>query len=349
MSVETDFVGNAPADSAGEMIADAPPPASSEGCPSPLGWAEVLDSFRAESTAWSIEVAGAVLHGRTLGMGRPLYFLNGISGNCELFCLLAWLLRDDFRCVLFDYRSHDSANRGRAANGDASARPGGLGLKRLVDDFLAVADAQRDQTINVFAAPFGSLIALSALAEHPARIRRAVLLGGSARRRLSGFERFLCAAGRFMPGAIAQVPLHGTLQTASHQRAFPPFDASRWGFFAQNAGQTPIRDLAERAALMSQADLRGRLSRIERPVLLIRTEHEGAVSSAGQDELERELPRASVESIPLAGQLAYLTHPHRIAKAVRSFLADASVAGQPSCGAIGLDNSCCADHKDESP
>jgi pimeloyl-ACP methyl ester carboxylesterase len=347
MSVETHFVGNEPADSAGEVIAGAPPPASSEGCPSPLGWAEVLESFRAESRAWSIEVAGAVLHGRTLGVGRPLYFLNGISGNCELFCLLAWLLRDDFRCVLFDYRSHE-ANRPREAN-DAPSKPSGrLGLDRLVDDFLAVADAQRDQTVNVFAAPFGSLIALSALVEHPERFGRAVLLGGYARRRLSGFERFLCTAGRCVPGAIAQVPLHGTLQAASHQRAFPPFDATRWGFFAQNAGQTPIRVLAERAALMSHADLRGGLSRIERPVLLIRTEHEGAVSSAGQDELERALPRASVESVPLAGQLAYLTHPHRIAKAVRSFLADASEAGQPSCEAIGLDNSCCADHKDES-
>ena len=52
MSVETDFVDNASADSAGEVIEDAPRPASSEACPSPLGWAEVLESFRAESTAW---------------------------------------------------------------------------------------------------------------------------------------------------------------------------------------------------------------------------------------------------------------------------------------------------------
>ncbi|HET6326949.1 MAG TPA: alpha/beta fold hydrolase [Planctomycetaceae bacterium] len=339
MSVETDFVGNAAADSAGEVIEDAPRPASSEGCPSPLGWAEVLESVRAESTAWSIDVEGAVLHGRTLGRGRPLYFLNGISGNWELFCLLAWLLRDDFRCVLFDYRTHEASGAADSAR---------LSTKRLADDFLAVADGQHDQAFSLFAAPFGSLIALSAMAEHPTRIERAVLLGGFAQRRLSRFERFLCGAGRFLPGTAAQVPLRGTLQTASHQRAFPPFDASRWGFFAQNTGQTPIRDLAERAALMDETDLRGCLSRIEQPVLLIRTEHEGAISSAGQDELERSLPRASVEHMPLAGQLAYLTHPHRVAKAVRSFLIDAAAEGRPACEAVGLDNSCCADHKDES-
>jgi hypothetical protein len=82
---------------------------------------------------------------------------------------------------------------------------------------------------------------------------------------------------------------------------------------------------------------------------LIRTEHEGAVFSAAEDELERKLPQVSSESIPLAGQLAYLTHPHRVAKAVRSFLGEPSSRQQASCEAIGLDNSCCADHKDESP
>lgn len=342
MSVETDFVGNASADSAGEVIEDAPRPPSSEGCPTPLGWAEVLESFRATSTAWSLQVDGAVLHGRTLGTGRPLYFLNGITGNCELFCLLAWLLRDEYRCVLFDYRSHD-------ASGGAKGNSAQLGLQRLVDDFLAVADAQQDQTFDVLAAPFGSLIALGTLADHPLRIRRAVFLGGFAQRRLSRFERLLCGVGRFLPGAISQVPLRGTLQLASHQRAFPPFDASRWGFFAQNSGQTSTRDLAERAAVMAGTDLRDRLSRIEQPVLLFRTEHEGAVSAAGQDELERGLPHASVENMPLAGQLAYLTHPHRVAKAVRSFLADAPSEEQPGCEAVRLDNSCCADHKDESP
>jgi pimeloyl-ACP methyl ester carboxylesterase len=349
MSVETDFVGNASADSAGEVIEDTPRPPSSEGCPTPLGWAEVLESFRAASTAWSLQVDGSVLHGRTLGTGRPLYFLNGITGNCELFCLLAWLLRDEFRSVLFDYRSHDAKCRSHDASRVAKENPGQLSIQRLVDDFLSVADAQQDQTFDVLAAPFGSLVALGTLAKRPLRIRRAVLLGGFAHRRLSRFERLLCGVGRFLPGAISQVPLRGTLQMASHQRAFPPFDASRWGFFAQNSGQTSTRDLAERAALMASTDLRDRLSRIEQPVLLIRTEHEGAVSAAGQDELERGLPHPSAENMPLAGQLAYLTHPHRVAKTVRSFLVDASSEGQAGCEAVRLDNSCCADHKDESP
>ena len=154
----------------------------------------MLQSFRAESAAWSVDVEGGLLRGRTLGRGRPLYFLNGISGNCELFCLLAWLLRDDFRCVLFDYR-----------NGDSKRLTSG----QLVDDLLAVADAQRDHTFSIFAAPFGSLVALSALAKQPDRIERAILLGGFAHRHLSLFERLLCGFGylsirRLVPGPAAE-------------------------------------------------------------------------------------------------------------------------------------------------
>jgi pimeloyl-ACP methyl ester carboxylesterase len=162
MSVETDFAGHVSAESAGPLMPLAPEAAtqqeagapSSEACPTPLGWAEVLESFRAESTPWTVDVGGSLLQGRTLGHGQPLYFLNGISGNCELFCLLAWLLRDQYHCVLFDYRDRDS----HAASG-ASAKSERLTVERLADDLLAVADAQHDSTFCVFAAPFGSLIA----------------------------------------------------------------------------------------------------------------------------------------------------------------------------------------------
>jgi pimeloyl-ACP methyl ester carboxylesterase len=358
MSVEIDLAGHVSTESAGPLAQptreaatqaagvltqEAAAAPSSEACPTPLGWAEVLESFRAESAPWTVDVAGSLLHGRTLGRGQPLYFLNGISGNCELFCLLTWLLRDQFRCVLFDYRDRNSpASRG------ANAKPAGLTVERLADDLLAVADAQHDSAFCIFAAPFGSLIALAALARNPERIERAILLGGFAHRHLSRVERTLCRLGQLLPGDLSRVPLRSTLQVASHQRAFPPFDYSRWGFFTANTNQTSIRDLGDRARLMDRTDLRGRLSHVERPVLLLHTEHEGAVSAAGEEELERELPRATSESLPLAGQLAYLTHPHRVAKAVRSFLGGATFEPRPGRESLGLDNSCGADHKDES-
>jgi pimeloyl-ACP methyl ester carboxylesterase len=342
MSVETHPFGNPSADSAEIAVEHSLEGQPSETCPSPLGWTEVLESVRAQSEHWSLEVEGAVLRGQTLGRGRPIYFLNGISGNRELFCLLAWLLKDDFCCVLYDYRSRDSSTR------ENRRRTTRLTYSVLANDLIAIADAQQHPTFSLFAAPFGSLIALATLIEFPVRVEQTVLLGGFAHRHLSPFERLLCSLGRWMPGDISRLPLRSTLQCASHQRSFPPFDATRWDFFAQNTSRTAIGDLADRASLLANFDLRGHLSQVHQRVLLLRTENEGAISAAGQEELERELPRASLEEMPLAGQLAYLTHPHRVARAMRSFLDGASPGERPSCEASSLDNSSASDHKDES-
>ncbi|MEO1996129.1 MAG: hypothetical protein ABGZ17_12725, partial [Planctomycetaceae bacterium] len=75
-------------------------------CPTPLAWRDVLDGFRRDSTSWSVALESGLVRGRTIGRGPPLYLLNGFSGTLELYALTAWLLREQFRCVLLDYPSH---------------------------------------------------------------------------------------------------------------------------------------------------------------------------------------------------------------------------------------------------
>src|SRR5262249_47884803 len=74
-----------------------------EGCPAPLAWRQVLDAFRTESTSWSVDRGEYRIEGRAWGEGAPLYFLNGMGGTHELFALLVWLLKDSYRCVVYDY------------------------------------------------------------------------------------------------------------------------------------------------------------------------------------------------------------------------------------------------------
>jgi pimeloyl-ACP methyl ester carboxylesterase len=310
MPFDSDFIGQMPADSCGMTAYDSLAVTTPEGCPSPLGWAQVLEAFRAQSTSWSVRVGGESVDGRTFGNGRPLYFLNGLTGTSDLFCLLVWLLRDDFRCVVFDYPTQ---------NGTAKPRRR-LTAAGLADDLFAVADSQGDSTFSLFGTSFGGVVALAALTARPTRIDRAILQGAFAHRRLSAMERLLCRAGRFVPGTLAGVPFRNTIQLANHQRSFPPFDYSRWGFFTENSGRTLIRDAAERAAIAAACDYRERLTEIRQPVLLIRSEHEGLVSAGCNAELARGLPNATTELLHSTGPLAHLTHPHRLAKLVRAFL-----------------------------
>jgi pimeloyl-ACP methyl ester carboxylesterase len=315
MPFDTEFIGQVPADSCGSAAYDPLAVTTPEGCPSPLGWAQVLEAFRSQSTSWSVRVGGKSVDGRTFGNGRPLYFLNGLTGTSNLFCLLVWLLRDDFRCVVFDYPTRS----GSTQNGTAKP-PRRLTAEGLADDLFAVADSQGDLTFSLFGTSFGGVVALAALTARPSRIDRAILQGAFAHRRLSAMERLLCRTGRFVPGTLAGVPFRNTIQLANHQRCFPPFDYSRWGFFTENSGRTLIREAAERAAIAAACDYRARLTEIRQPVLLIRSEHEGRVSADCNAELARGLPNATTELLHSTGPLAHLTHPHRLAKLVRAFL-----------------------------
>jgi hypothetical protein len=76
------------------MSASEPPAA----CPPPLLWQDVRREYLAQSTE---RVIGSVSV-RILGAGPPLYFLPGFSAPAELYCLMIWLLRDDFRCVTIE-------------------------------------------------------------------------------------------------------------------------------------------------------------------------------------------------------------------------------------------------------
>jgi pimeloyl-ACP methyl ester carboxylesterase len=310
MSIETEFVGNPAASSPDAGTNDPTAVTTADGCPAPLGWVQVLEAVRAQSTPWSVEVEGHQFSGRTLGVGPPLYFLNGLAGTSDLFCLLVWLLRDEFRCVVFDYPAR------------TSRRPRSLTNELLASGLFAAADRHADKTFSMMATSFGSAIALTALAAQPERITCAILQAGFAHRKLSATERLLARIGRHVPGTLASLPFVKAFQQANHQRYFPPFDRTRWGFFVDNAGSTEIRDAAERARVLAAFDYRSRLNGIDQPILLVRSEHEGLVTAACSEALQNGLPHATTELLHTTGPLAHLTHPHRLVKLAKAFLTD---------------------------
>ena len=79
---------------------------------------------------------------------------------------------------------------------------------------------------------------------------------------------------------MRQLPLTLLVQQHNHRPWFPPFDETRWRFFADNAGNVPIREVAARAALIAAADLRPVLAANQQPLLLISSVGEGLVADA---------------------------------------------------------------------
>jgi pimeloyl-ACP methyl ester carboxylesterase len=278
---------------------------SASSCPPPLQWQEVLREFHKQADAWYLDRPNYRISGRSLGAGPPLYFLNGFAGSHELFALLVWLLRDQFRCVLFDY---------------PVLRQGSSTLPDLADDVAAIAEVCGDRSINLFATAFGSLVALEVMLRHPRLISRAILQGGFAHRDLSLAERWLVQIGRLMPVRYGRIPGRAAIQRQNHRRWFPPFDTTRFQFFLDNSGVTLVRDLAQRGKIVRDCDLRPQLGQIDQPVLLVRCEGDGQILSGYGDELARGLPHASQDHLNDTGQIPFLTHPHRLAKIIRPFL-----------------------------
>jgi pimeloyl-ACP methyl ester carboxylesterase len=322
MPIDTKLVDQPPGASPDTLTDDATAITTADGCPAPLSWAQVLEAFHHQSTAWTVEADGRPFSGRTIGAGRPLYFLNGLAGTSDLFCLIVWLLRDEFRCVVLDYPTQ--ADRRRAA----------LTKETLASGLFAAADRQGDRTFSIFATGFGSVVGLTALGVQPDRIDRAIFQAGFAHRKLSATERLLARIGRHAHGSLASVPLLSTFHQANHQRYFPPFDASRWGFFIDNTGRTAIRDASERAMILASFDDRDRLPDIRQPILLIRSEHEGRVAADCNETLQGGLPNSTTEILHSTGPLAHLTHPHRVVKLVKTLLGD--VAGRPDADSVCL-------------
>ena len=89
-----------------------------------------------------------------------------------------------------------------------------------------------------------------------------------------------------MPGTLARLPFSKQFSEPTISGIFPRSTRVACGFFIENAGRTPIRDAAERAAVVGNFDFRPHLAEIRQPVLVVRSEHEGQVLAACSDELE---------------------------------------------------------------
>lgn len=300
-----------PLDASGAPAGDA--------CPPPLVWQEVLNAYRADSQSWELDRGGRRLTGRIWGSGPPLYLLNGFAGTAELYALLVYLLRDSFRCVVFDTESTDQGVRTRPA------------IRDYANDLFAVADLHGDSSFCLFAPSFGSAVALQAAIDQPLRVAGLVLQHGFASRRLSWTERLLARWYRRSRKAMNTLPWRRRIQELNHRRWFPPFDGTRFEFLAESTGKIPLRDLSQKAFAIQSLNLEDQLSKVQCPVMLVRTEGQGPLETAGHEALEKQLPKAHTEWLHSTGLHPYLTHPHRLAKLVKAFFLG-SPTPQPTQG-----------------
>ena len=279
--------------------------ASSSNCPPPLAWQDVLAEFRRLGETFEFtDGAGHSVRGCVLGEGPPLYILNGLSATPEVHCLMVWLLREEFRCVIVEYPAAATS------------------LCQLADALLLAADGLGDAKFDLFATSFGSAVAMQILTRHPGRIRHAVLQGPVNGIRLSWLERSVTWAAQFLPGRMKHVPLFQTILQNNHRLWFPPVDPTRWHFLVLDVGSQRIQTVARRMRMLHDRDWTDQLSALETPVLVISSEGEAARHRTAAHLFADRIPVSKSEQIPNSGHVPFVSHPHRLANLIGPFLRD---------------------------
>lgn len=290
---------------------DSTPVTEPEPCPTPLQWNVVVDEFRKRRQVETVDAADVpALPVATLGTGPALYILGPAAGDCELFALLAWLLKDEYCSVLVDLPHIGWPVRCLAE------------LQRQTAAVLSAADQLQHERFAVLGVGPGGTVAIDLCVNAPQRAAALALLQGSASLELSGLERGFYAYGSLLPGTLGVIPGWRGLQQRNHRPWFPPFDSSRFDFLLQNLASTPTAQASRRMLLWAGLDFRPQLSALKQPGLVIRTEGESRAARDGMQTLQTGMPNAQVEELHSTGVFPYLTHPHRVAKLLRSFLQD---------------------------
>lgn len=282
----------------------------SEPCPTPLAWQEVVQAFDQQAVIRTFDADACELDVTEFGSGPPLLCLPGLTGTPRLFALTAWLLREEFRCILVDHPRWKQRPRDDRL------------IPETTDVIAAVARHLAPDGLDLLATTYGGQVALDLMHREPATVRRAVLQSCWACRTLTRTERMLLRVGKHLSRPIQKVPLWLSTQVQNHRRWFPPFDETRFGFLLNQAYQTPAREVSRRLLASAATDLRPVLPALEHPIRIVRCEGEGKLIGLAQDELQQGLPHATVDEMHTTGLFPYLTHPHRLVKILRAHFAD---------------------------
>ena len=280
--------------------------AAREPCPAPLNWVDVVTSVVTESQPISVQLQDGEMRAEVYGAGPPLYFLGGATGSARLFALTAYLLREQYTCVLIDAPIW---SKGPSAVLDQTA-----------ESLCRLADSLGHSRFDVYAAGFGCHVALTLLEQHRDRIGHVLLQGPVLRQPTLKRERWLYRIGQWLTRPMSTLPGWMKVQEQNHQRYFPPFDPTRYQFLIDTLGATPVGQVATRLMAISQCDWCDLVPTIRTPVMVVRCEGEGDTLTRLSEQFAADLPGCQTEWMHSAGHYPYLTHPNRLVKLIQQFL-----------------------------
>jgi 3-oxoadipate enol-lactonase / 4-carboxymuconolactone decarboxylase len=233
-------------------------------------------------------------------------FSNSLGTTLEMWDAQVRALAGRYRCLRYDTRGH-----GRSVVTDAP-----FSIADLADDLADLLDGLRIDRVHLVGLSLGGMTAQSFAARHPGRLESLMLVATSA---------FLPTKEMWAERA-ATVRAHGmgSIVEAVMARWFTPDTVA-----VQPDVVSPVRDrflqidpqgYAAACEAIANMDLRGEISAIRAPTLVVAGEDDPATPLEMSEEIASLIPGAELIVIPEAAHLIAVEQPDAMSAALQSFI-----------------------------
>jgi len=275
----------------------------------------------------SFQSQGVELHYRTAGSGIPLVLLSGGPGfDVDYMASAADFFPAGYQRIFLEQRG---TGRSRVA-----MTPESMTLRVAVDDLEALRTHLKQERLLLAGHSWGGMLAMAYAAAHPDRVDRLILIG-SGGPTLEFAERFTDnIAARLRPEDIearrywdspdkrAADPDKAAIAA---MRAIVPgyfFDRARALAFAAELKDGTFHP-AVNSLLMGDLgkgyDLRARLKRVDRPVLIIQG-YQDPIGEKTAGDIHGLLSKSTLRYINKCGHFPWIEQPEEFRQALAAFL-----------------------------
>lgn len=229
--------------------------------------------------------------------GEPIIFLHGYTDTWHSFERNLKLIPRSYRVYALTQRGH--GNSSKPATGYAQAD--------FVADVLAFMDAKGLARANIVGHSMGSLIAHKLASEHPARVKKLVLVGSGPTTVGNPGVEWLLSVVNTLTDPVDPVFVT-EFQSSTFFRPVPSWYLDT---MISESQKVPAAVWQEVGASMAVEDHVSALASITAPTLLIWGDQDGFFGQADQDALLQHIPDATLETYVQTGHAPHAEQPLR--------------------------------------
>ncbi len=232
--------------------------------------------------------------------------VNSLGTDLHMWDPLVAPLSQHFRVLRYDFRGH----------GASDVPPGPYTIEQFRLDLLALLDTLQIERAHICGLSLGGIIALSFVSQYPERVIRAVFANTAAR--IGTEEAWDARIDTVRKGGMAAIRdavLARFLSTGFRQRH--PEVAQKIGAMVE--ATNPVGYIGACAALRD-ADLRGTISTIHAPSLILGSELDESTPPSQAEELHAAIAGSKLVIFPQTAHLSSVEQPEAFSEHVLHFL-----------------------------